>query len=151
MIAPAAAITASASSTSASALALCQKNSERATPSRTPRSPEGPRVPTFSSLPARRARVAGSAGSGPEITANSSAASATDLAIGPTVSWVAETGTTPVRLTLPTVGLIPTSPETADGDRIEPSVSVPSAKGARPAATAAPEPELDPLGLRSST
>ena len=45
---------------------------------------------------------------------------------------------------------MPTTPQALAGHTIEPSVSVPIAIGARPAATAAPEPELDPDGLRSS-
>jgi hypothetical protein len=40
--------------------------------------------------------------------------------------------------------LSPTTPHAAAGSRIEPPVSVPSAPAARPAATAAPEPLLDP-------
>ena len=51
----------------------------------------------------------------------------------------------------PTVGLIPTMPFCAEGETMEPSVSVPTATAHRLAATAAPEPALDPLGLRSST
>ena len=45
---------------------------------------------------------------------------------------------------------MPTSELTLDGDTIEPSVSVPTAAAARLAAAAAPEPELDPDGLRLS-
>src|SRR3954471_329072 len=56
----------------------------------------------------------------------------------------------PARLTRPSVGLKPTSPLLFDGDTMEPSVSVPTATAARLAAIAAPEPELDPDGLRSS-
>src|SRR5512146_2416509 len=56
----------------------------------------------------------------------------------------------PARLTSPTVGLMPTIPQALDGQMIEPSVSVPTAATQRLAATAAPEPELDPQGLRSS-
>ena len=56
----------------------------------------------------------------------------------------------PARLTRPTVGLIPTSPLAPDGQTIDPSVSVPTPTAARLAATAAPVPELDPHGLRSS-
>ena len=78
-----------------------------------------------------------------------SAASATVRAIGPAVSWVCEIGTIPVRLTKPTVGLIPTMPLTEEGQTIEPLVSVPIASGARPAETATAEPELEPQGLRS--
>src|SRR5262249_18506568 len=54
------------------------------------------------------------------------------------------------RLTSPIVGLMPTSALLFDGDTIDPSVSVPIAAAHRFAATAAPEPELEPDGLRSS-
>ncbi len=56
----------------------------------------------------------------------------------------------PLRLTRPAVGLIPTTPQALDGETIEPSVSVPTASGARPAETPAADPELDPDGFRSS-
>ena len=57
------------------------------------------------------------------------------------------TGTTPAVETEPTVGLIPTTPFNEAGQTIEPSVSVPTANGISPAATAAPEPEEDPPAL----
>src|SRR6476469_7310321 len=57
----------------------------------------------------------------------------------------------PERLTRPSVGLMPTSPLAEAGLTIEPSVSVPTASTQRLAAVAAPDPELDPLGLRSRT
>ena len=66
------------------------------------------------------------------------------------MSWVWEIGTIPEPLTRPTVGLIPTIPFRDDGQMIEPSVSVPTATAHRSAATATPEPELEPHGLRSS-
>ena len=44
-----------------------------------------------------------------------------------TVSSVGLIGNTPVRLTRPNVGLIPTTPLTAAGTRIDPPVSVPTA------------------------
>src|SRR3989442_15647243 len=47
------------------------------------------------------------------------------------------------------VGRIPTIPFTDDGSRIEPPVSVPSAPRQGRAATAAPEPPLEPAGKRS--
>src|SRR5256885_2008339 len=56
---------------------------------------------------------------------------------------------TPDRLTRPSVGLIPTVPKHGAGETIEPSVSVPIATAQRLAATATPEPELDPDGVRS--
>ncbi len=57
----------------------------------------------------------------------------------------------PVRLTAPTVGLRPASEACDAGQVTEPSVSVPTATTARFAAIAAPEPELDPHGVRSRT
>src|SRR6185369_11991818 len=79
------------------------------------------------------------------------AASLTVLAIGPAVSWLCEMGMIPARLTTPIVGLIPTREFADDGHTTEPSVSVPTAAAHKFAAMAAPEPELDPHGLRSST
>jgi hypothetical protein len=58
-------------------------------------------------------------------------------------------GTIPLRLINPTVGLIPTMPFAEDGHTTEPSVSVPTATAQKFAETAAPDPELDPQGLRS--
>ncbi len=69
-------------------------------------------------------------------------------AIGPTQSIVDSAGTTPRRLTRPKVGLRPKIPQHAAGMRIEPPVSVPIAKSARPAATAAADPLEDPPGIR---
>ena len=78
------------------------------------------------------------------------AASVTVRAMGPAVSWLWAMGIIPARLTSPTVGLMPTMPLLFAGHTMEPSVSVPIARAQRFAATAAPEPELEPLGLRSS-
>ena len=94
--------------------------------------------------------MAVSRGSGPASAVRSAAASATVRAIGPAVSCVREIGMMPARLTSPTVGLIPTMPLFVAGQTIEPSVSVPTASGARLAETATPDPELEPQGLRSS-
>ena len=44
---------------------------------------------------------------------------------------------------------MPTTPQRAAGWRIEPPVSVPSASGVNPAATAADEPPEEPPGTRS--
>src|SRR5215831_19122050 len=93
--------------------------------------------------------VALSSGSAPAITLSSRAASATLRAIGPAVSWLWEIGTIPARLTSPTVGLIPTIQFACEGHTIEPSVSVPRAAPQKFAATATPDPELDPQALRS--
>ena len=78
------------------------------------------------------------------------AASSTVRVIGPAVSCEWLIGTMCVRDTSPTVGLKPTMPLIAAGQVIEPSVSVPIAAGASPAATAAPLPEDEPQALRSS-
>src|SRR5919197_5716019 len=95
--------------------------------------------------------VAGSSESTPRITSRVSAASTTCRAIGPAVSCCAEIGTTPLRLTSPRVGLMPTTPFWPDGQTIEPSVSEPIATTARLAETETPEPEDEPHGLRSRT
>ncbi len=81
---------------------------------------------------------------------SSAAASATVRPNGPTVSWLCAMGTTPERLVRPTVGLMPTTPFTPPGQRMEPSVSVPKDAAVRFAATATAEPELEPQGVRSS-
>src|SRR5437588_6265175 len=59
-------------------------------------------------------------------------------------------GTTPARLVSPTVGLIPTTPLALAGQTMLPSVSLPNDTVAKLADAAAPEPELEPHGLRSS-
>src|SRR5580658_5944673 len=70
--------------------------------------------------------------------------------MGPAVSCVLEIGMMPARLINPTVGLIPTTPQTELGETIDPSVSVPTAMAHRLALTATADPELEPEGLRSS-
>src|SRR2546426_11712437 len=59
-------------------------------------------------------------------------------------------GTTPARLVRPTVGLRPTTPLAFPGQTMLPSVSLPNETAAKFAEAAAPEPELEPQGLRSS-
>ena len=83
-------------------------------------------------------------------TSRRRATSSTVRAIGPGLSWLTLIGTTPRVGTAPTVGLMPATPLSEAGQVIDPSVSVPIDKGARPAATAAPEPEDEPPGLRSN-
>src|SRR5262245_12220945 len=100
-------------------------------------------------MPARqsgagRGLVVASPGSWPAISWSSSAASRTVRVIGPTWSFDHDRAIAPARLTRPYVGLSPTMPQQAAGRRMDPPVSVPSAPTARPAATAAPEPLLDP-------
>ncbi len=75
--------------------------------------------------------------------------SSTVRVMGETVSMVQASGTTLWLLTRPMVGRIPTMPLTADGRRIEPPVSVPRAPRHVRAATATPEPPLEPAGKRS--
>src|SRR2546429_622757 len=76
-------------------------------------------------------------------------ASATVRACGPTVSCVWEIGTTPPRLTMPIVGLIPTTAFTFAGQTMLPSVSLPRLTAVKLEAAAAAEPELEPQGFRS--
>src|SRR5829696_8765232 len=54
----------------------------------------------------------------------------------------------PYLLTVPYVGLTPTTPHSAAGWRIEPPVSLPRPTAAKPAATAAALPPLDPPATR---
>src|SRR5258708_20830066 len=60
-------------------------------------------------------------------------------------------GMIPTWLISPTPGLMPTTPLADDGQTIEPSVSVPTATGTRPAATATADPLEEPQGERSGT
>ncbi len=71
--------------------------------------------------------VAGSRESSPASAPSRTAASATVRAIGPAVSWLCAIGTIPVRLTRPSVGLMPTTELLLEGETIDPSVSVPTA------------------------
>src|ERR1044071_4421248 len=82
------------------------------------------------------------------ITESAIAASATVRPCGPTVSCVCEIGTTPARLVRPTVGLMPTTPFALRGQTMLPSVSVPTDTAVKFADPAAPDPELEPQGLR---
>src|SRR5258708_3080201 len=76
------------------------------------------------------------------------AASATVRPGGPKVSWMWEIGTMPARLVRPTVGLSPTTPFALAGHTMLPSVSVPNDTAAKFDDTAAPDPALEPQGLR---
>ena len=93
--------------------------------------------------------VEASPGSGPPIASRSSAQSSAVCASGPTVSYVHETGITPRLGTRPVLGRIPVTPQSAAGIRTDPAVSVPSAPGTSPPATAAPLPPLEPPQIRS--
>src|SRR5512142_2997144 len=82
------------------------------------------------------------------MTPSAAAASATVRPCGPTVSCVCEIGTTPARLVSPTVGLIPTTRLASAGQTVLPAVALPKDAAAKLDAAAAPDPELDPHGLR---
>src|SRR3954469_7528951 len=64
-----------------------------------------------------------------------------------TQSNVRQACTMPAVETRPRLGFSPTILLRLAGTRPEPAVSVPSASGTRPAATATAEPELDPPGM----
>src|SRR5262249_27994742 len=92
----------------------------------------------------------GSRGSGPTMTENINAASATVRVIGPCIDIAFQAVTLGYRATRPCDGLNPTTPHHAAGWRIEPARSPPSASGPSPAATAAAAPPLDPPGERDT-
>ncbi len=96
----------------------------------------------------RASRGGGVEGGAPRSTSNSSCASSTDRQIGPRWSIVVLSGTTPSVGIAPSVGLKPTSPQAADGIRIEPPVSLPTEAYAIPAATDTADPPDDPPGER---
>src|SRR5262245_64168711 len=104
-------------------------------------------VPT---APSRQAREYGSAASGPAIAVNAANASSTVSANTETQSSVRQAGTTPAVETRPRLGFRPTILQSPAGTRPEPAVSVPSASGTRPAATATAEPELEPPGISAA-
>ena len=83
------------------------------------------------------------------MTAASRAASAAVWAMGPAVSWLWLIGTMWVRGMSPRLGFSPT-PVHRGGQVTEPSVSLPTAAAASPAATAAALPLEEPQALRSS-
>ena len=90
-----------------------------------------------------------SASSGPWVTCRNSRASSIVLASGP---WCEIRSKRPGRPSMgirPSPGLRPTTPHQAAGMRTEPPMSVPSARGTQPAATAAALPPDEPPGVRS--
>jgi hypothetical protein len=72
----------------------------------------------------------------------------TSRPIGPAWSKVGASGKQPSSGTSPWLGLKPTTPQQAAGILIEPPESDPSAASARPAASAAAEPALEPPAVR---
>ena len=91
---------------------------------------------------------AGKACSWPDSAACKIAQQSTLLAIGPAESSERESGTVPASDTVAAVGLKPVRPQKADGMRIEPPVSVPSAPAAMSSATVTAPPEVDPPATR---
>ena len=90
-----------------------------------------------------------SASCGPAVIARNSAASSTVRASGPKCEIESKTvGRTSIGMR-PRLGFRPTTPQNAAGMRTEPPMSVPSASGTQPAATAAPAPPEEPPGVRS--
>src|ERR1700722_20194054 len=71
-----------------------------------------------------------------------------EVAMGTSVEWSIQSGAGH-RPTAPFVGLRPTSPQRELGIRTEPPPSVPVATPTNPAASAAPDPPLEPPGERS--
>src|SRR6266852_9203337 len=82
------------------------------------------------------------------MTSSSAAASRTVRATGADVPRPSEPEPYGDGDTRPREGLIPKSPQHDAGMRIEPPPSLPWASGARPAATAAAAPPLEPPGVR---
>ncbi len=78
-------------------------------------------------------------------------ASSTDRAKTEMVSIERQAGTMPRVETLPMVGFSPTMLPNAAGTRPEPAVSVPSAKGTMPAATAQADPDEEPPGTSAGS
>ena len=97
--------------------------------------------------PSASAGAGTSAALGVAIAASNAPASRTLRANGPAVSKLAAIGMMPRASTTPSVGLMPTTPLTLAGETMDPSVSVPTASGARRAAAATAEPLEDPDGL----
>src|SRR5262249_34873257 len=97
--------------------------------------------------PSRRGREYASAAPGAAVAARAADASSTVSASRETQSSVRQAGTTPAVETSPRLGFKPTMLLKPAGTRPEPAVSVPSASGTRPAATAIAEPVLDPPGI----
>src|SRR4029079_8482817 len=87
--------------------------------------------------------------SGPATDSSTSEQSAAVRAIGPILSSVHESAIAPWREISPYVGRRPVTPQYADGVPIDPEVSLPSAKGTMPPATAAPDPLDEPPDQRS--
>src|SRR5205807_6464177 len=93
--------------------------------------------------------ASGSPSSGPETTSSHNAVSATRRDTQPATLSACQWTGSGVNGTRPRWVFNPTRPLQEAGIRIEPPPSVADATLARPAATAAPEPPLDPPGVSS--
>src|SRR5580658_5854247 len=97
----------------------------------------------------RGPKLNGSAASGPAMTDSNNAVSDTVRAIGPQKKKQAKASGAVSCGIRPSVAFKPTTPVQEAGHLIEPPPSVPTAKGATPAARAALAPPLEPPGERS--
>src|SRR5690606_31652976 len=119
------------------------ENHSRTTPMRHPRSARRPGETAKSGGALHGGvRAPRSSASGHVRIFSRTARSATPQAIGPAVSMLCAIGRMPRREISPRVGLRPAMPQDEAGLTIDPSVSVPTASGPYPAATAAADPEL---------
>src|SRR4030088_427653 len=89
-----------------------------------------------------------SVGTLPMVVSYISAASATPRVSHPATLIPCQCSDSGASETRPRCGLSPNRPLLDAGKRIEPAPSVPRAAPTRPAATAAPEPPLEPPGVR---
>ena len=79
------------------------------------------------------------------MASNTKAQSMAFRQIGPNLSMLQLRAIAPCLLTRPKVGLKPVAPQTVEGETIEPHVSLPIAKGTRPATVAEADPAEEPL------
>src|SRR5690606_14400136 len=91
-----------------------------------------------------------SASSGPAVAGMNAAASPTERASGPKWEMLSKTLGRIVMGIRPRLGFRPTMPVNAAGMRTEPPMSVPSAKGTTPVATATAEPPDEPPLVRAA-
>src|SRR5262245_6570646 len=89
--------------------------------------------------------------SGPVIAWSTSIASSTERVIGPSLSSDQQSVIAPVRATRPNVGRMPVTPQRIAGLTMLPPVSLPTENPTRPAAVAAPGPQLEPDAPSSSS
>src|SRR4029450_3867579 len=102
-------------------------------------------------MPKRKALPIAAVDCGAAATCSTASASAHDSANTDTQSSDLQAGTTPSVLNRPGVGFRPTMLLKPAGPGPERAVPVPSAKLPRPAATATPEPELEPPGTNAGS